>query len=70
MTTESFPGGDRIALPSPSKATFSSLPTIMNGAARARVRLRALNMLAATNTDSKYDFLFGIVASSHWDQLL
>jgi hypothetical protein len=42
----------------------------MNGAAWASVALRAAKMLADTHADSKIGCLFGIVASSHLDQLL
>src|ERR1700737_398910 len=67
IRTESLPLGDRIGLPSSSHQTFSSLPTIMNGLAQARLRL-ALQSRTAAPKDTFKDIptarITGIVAFS------
>src|SRR5262249_3469462 len=56
ITTESFPAGDTIGLPWSSHKSFSSLPTISNGAAWTELKLAIARNVAPLNDESNACF--------------
>ena len=62
ISTESFPAGDMIGLPSSSHSSFSSFPTIMSGAACATLSPTDAKTAAAHNDD--HERLIGMMALS------
>src|SRR4051812_15319508 len=53
IRTVSLPGADSTVFPSSSHQTFSSLPTIMNGLAYARLRLAQQSRIAVPKDDTR-----------------
>src|SRR5262245_14532925 len=62
ISTESFPAGDMTGLPLSSHSSFSSFPTIISGAACARLSPTDERNAAAHNDD--HECLIGMMALS------
>src|SRR5262249_60634390 len=62
ISTESFPAGDMTGLPLSSHSSFSSFPTIISGAACARLSPTDARNAAAHNDD--HECLIGMMALS------